>query len=498
MDELHTRRCRGAASASRRLRQLGGPFATLTAVAALMVFQRPAIAGPNGGQVVAGSASISQSGSTTNVNQSSQSTIINWQSFSIAPKETVNFNQPNSAAVALNRVVGNETSIIAGALNANGQVFIVNSAGVLFGKGAQVNVGGLVASTLDISNADFMAGNYTFSGTSGASVINRGNIHAGPGGYVALLGKTVVNDGVISARLGTVALASGEQITLNFGGDSLVDVTIDQGTLNALVANHRAIKADGGQVIMTAKAADEVLSAQVNNTGVIQARTIASLTGGGSGAQVHVGKIKLVAIGGTTNVAGTLDASAPKGGNGGSIETSGDHVKIADGAVIKTSAATGQGGTWLIDPTDFNIVAGSGSQTTSGIGAATLKSNLNSTDVNITTDAGGTQAGDININAALDLTTLSTPHSLTLNAANNINVNANVSWNAQTVTLNAAANIFVNAVMSASGSGSFTATYGKSSMPMAAPTACTWRSARPTGSTTARSRAGSTSAAPGP
>src|SRR5262249_14803510 len=172
---------------------------------------------------------------------------------------------------ALNRVVGNETSVIAGALNANGRIFIVNSAGVLFTRGAQVNVGGLVASTLDISNSDFMAGNYRFSGTSSASVINRGHIHAGPGGTIALLGRTVVNDGVISARLGTVAMASGEQLTLNFGGNSLVDVTIDKGTLNALVANHRAIKADGGQVIMTAKAADEVLSAQVNNTGIVQA-----------------------------------------------------------------------------------------------------------------------------------------------------------------------------------------------------------------------------------
>src|SRR5215831_16543043 len=155
-------------SASRRLRDLQGPFATLTAVAALLVLQRPALAGPTGGQVAAGSATISQSGSTTNVNQSSQSTIINWQTFSIAPKETVNFNQPNSSAVALNRVIGNEQSIISGALNANGRVFLINQAGVVFSKGAQVNVGGLVASTLDISNSDFMAGRYKFTGDSSA------------------------------------------------------------------------------------------------------------------------------------------------------------------------------------------------------------------------------------------------------------------------------------------------------------------------------------------
>src|SRR5215510_9359753 len=273
----------------------------MRAVAALLIAQRTALAGPVGGSVVEGSAGISQSGSVTNVNQSTNKAIINWQSFSIGAKETVNFNQPGSSSVTLNRVIGNETSVISGALNANGQVFLVNSAGVLFSKGAQVNVGGLVASTLDISNSDFMAGKYRFSGTSAASVVNQGNIRAHGGGYIALLGRIVSNDGVINARLGTVAMASGEKITLNFGGNSLVDVTIDKGTLNALVENKRAIRADGGQVIMTAKAADAVLSAQVNNSGIVQARTVAALKGGsGATATARKGSIKLLADGGTT------------------------------------------------------------------------------------------------------------------------------------------------------------------------------------------------------
>ena len=100
------------------------------------------------------------------------------------------------------------------------------SAGVIFTKGSQVNVGGLVASTLDISNQDFMAQNYSFSGSSSASVVNQGRIHASDGGSVALLGKMVSNDGVIIAKLGTVAMASGDKITLNFAGNSLLDVTI--------------------------------------------------------------------------------------------------------------------------------------------------------------------------------------------------------------------------------------------------------------------------------
>ncbi len=172
-----------------------GSVVTMTAIAALMLLLRPAVAGPEGGTVVAGQAAISQAGPVTSINQSTNKAIINWQGFSVGAKETVNFYQPGTSSVTLNRVIGNETSVINGALNANGQVFIVNSAGVLFGKGAQVNVGGLVASTLDISNSDFMVGNYKFSGTSSASIVNQGRIRAGEGGYVALLGKTVSNEG---------------------------------------------------------------------------------------------------------------------------------------------------------------------------------------------------------------------------------------------------------------------------------------------------------------
>jgi filamentous hemagglutinin family protein len=393
----------------------------MTAIAALLIAQRAALGGPIGGSVVEGSAGISQSGSVTNINQSTNKAIINWQGFSIGANETVNFNQPGSSSVTLNRVIGNETSVISGALNANGQVFIVNSAGVLFSKNAQVNVGGLVASTLDISNANFMAGNYTFSGNSSASIVNQGTIRAHGGGYVALLGNTVSNDGVISAKLGTVAMAAGSQITLNFGGNSLLDVTIDRGTFNALVENKRAIVANGGQVIMTAKAADSVLSAQVNNSGVIQARSMAALTGGsGKTRAARTGSIKLIADGGTTTVSGRLDASAPKGGNGGTIETSGNKVKIADGAVITTKAAEGKSGTWTIDPDGFTVAASGGDMT-----GAALSNWLATNGVVIiaSTNGHGTD-GNININDAVSWSTNSI---LTLTATNNININAPIT-----------------------------------------------------------------------
>lgn len=404
----------------------------MTAIAVVLTaLSRVAHAGPEGGKVVAGSADISQAGNITNINQSSNRAIINWQGFSVGKQETVNFNQPNSSSVTLNRVIGNETSVISGALNANGRVFIVNSAGVLFSKSSQVNVGGLVASTLDISNSDFMAGRYTFSGNSKASVVNQGNIRAHDGGYVALLGKTVSNDGAIVATLGTVAMSAGEKITLNFGGDSLVNVTIDRGTLNALVENKRAIRADGGRVIMTARAADALLSAQVNNTGIVQARTIAALKGGSAkGGSVKVGTIKIHAYGGTAKVAGTLDASAPNGGDGGFIETSGDKVQIADSALITTIATYGKGGTWLIDPTDFTIAAHGGDIT----GAALSNQLANNGSVIIEAATMGNRGtnGDIFVN---DAVTWSTNSTLTLTAVRDININAPITATGNTAGL---------------------------------------------------------------
>lgn len=398
------------------LRILQAGIVTTTAITALMTLHRPVMAGPIGGSVVEGTAGISHAGSVTNIDQSTNKAIINWQGFSIGVSETVNFNQPSSSAVTLNRVIGNETSVISGALNANGQVFIVNSAGVLFTKGAQINVGGLVASTLDISNANFMSGKYFFSGTSPAAVVNQGRIHANPGGYVALLGKTVSNEGVISATLGTVAMASGTKVTLNFEGNSLIDVTIDQGTLKALVENKHLIKADGGRVILTAKAADAVLSAQVNNTGIIQARTIAALKGGsGARAATHYGYIKLLASGGTAKVAGKLDASAPKRGNGGTIETSGSRVKIADGAVITTKAKKGKNGLWLIDPDGFIIGAGG------DINGSELGTQLDSNNITLDSTHGHGTGGNIDVNAPVSW---GADTILTLSASNNININS--------------------------------------------------------------------------
>jgi filamentous hemagglutinin family protein len=379
--------------------------------AVLLLGAATAQAGPVDGQVTSGAASISQSGSATTINQSSQNASLTWKSFNVGAQESVNFVQPSASAIAVNRILDTHGSQILGQLNANGQVFLINPNGILFGAGAQVNVGGLVASTLDVKDADLSSGKRSFSGAGAGSVVNQGTINAATGGYVALVGNTVRNQGTINAPQGSVALAAGSAATLTFQGNQLLKVEVDQSVLNSLAENGGLILADGGQALMSAGAKDSLLASAVNNTGVIQARTVENR----SGTIILLGGMAA----GTANIAGTLDASAPSGGNGGFVETSGAQVNIADGARITTAAPAGQSGTWLIDPVDFTIAAAGGNIT-----GAALSANLASGNVVIQSSSGNTgTAGDVNVNNVVSWSV----NQLTLNAQNNININANLN-----------------------------------------------------------------------
>lgn len=391
--------------------------AALGMFAALALFTTQVHAGPAGGIVSAGTGAIVQSGTTTTINQASQRLAIDWNTFSTAAGESVVFAQPNAQAIALNRVLGSSPSELLGSLSANGQVFILNPNGVLFGAGSQVNVGGLVASTLSMSNADFMAGKNVFTKevNSTGTVINRGTLTAADGGYIALLAPQVRNEGVISATLGTALLAAGNKVTLNLNNGSLLGYSIDQGALNALADNQQLIQANGGQVLMSAKAADALSMAVVNNTGVIEAKTL----------QNQSGRILLMGdmASGQVNVAGKLDASAPNGGDGGFIETSATHVKVAEGTAVTTAAPQGKAGTWLIDPTDYTIAATDPGNGSSYMSNGTLEASLGSGNVIIQTLATGAGNGDIFVN---DAVTWNSSNSLTLNAVRDVNVNATI------------------------------------------------------------------------
>src|SRR5947209_6914651 len=258
---------------------------------------------PTGSSVTAGSATINApKPGTLNINQSSARAILSWDSFSVGRGGTVNFNQPSAASATLNRVTGATPSTIAGQINAPGTVLLVNPNGIAITKSGVVNVGSFAASTLDIKNDDFMAGRYKFTGNgSSAGVTNKGRINVSDGGFAALLGGRVANDGVISARLGKVGLASGELVTLDLSGDGFLSVAVPSNQLGnlrdgdgkPLISNKGKIRADGGTVVLSAATATNILRDAVNVPGSIRANSVGGqnghiVIGGGAGGRVSV------------------------------------------------------------------------------------------------------------------------------------------------------------------------------------------------------------------
>ncbi|MCW5576079.1 MAG: filamentous hemagglutinin N-terminal domain-containing protein, partial [Burkholderiales bacterium] len=323
---------------------------------------------PTGGNVVSGSAAIHNPSPTQQViTQGSDKAIINWQGFSIGQGHGVQFVQPGSGSVVLNRVVGSDPSAIFGSLSANGRVFLVNPQGIFFSPTASLDVGGLVASTLNIRNDDFLAGRYIFSrdpgAPAGASVINEGLIRARDNGYVVLAGDYAANRGVIEARLGTVALASGAQVTLDMQGDSLINLAVNEKTVSELagVANSGELNAEGGRVMMTAAVARDLAGTVVNNTGVVRARGTVEKDGAiylvGDGGDVSSsgsldaggrrgGGVTVQSKTGTTLVSGAIDATG-SAGKGGNVQVLGQNAGVTGHAVIDASGTSG-GGSVLI------------------------------------------------------------------------------------------------------------------------------------------------------
>lgn len=285
---------------------------------------------PTGGDVKSGTAGIQVSGNTLNVVQSSQKVIIDWQSFSIGEGSQVVFSQPSSQAAALNRVTGSQVSDIRGALKANGQVFLINPNGILFNSTAEVNVGALVASTLNITNENFLSGHYEFEGAGSGTVINEGNVHVADGGFVAMIAATVVNSGMINAHKSSVAMAAGNRVVLDMGGP--IKVSVEEGVLDAYIEQGGAIRADGGLILLTAKAAGELASSVINHSGVTEARGIVADENG-----------RIILSGdGQVSVAGTVDAHSDTG-LGGDVHITGATVALQESALITASGQTGGG-----------------------------------------------------------------------------------------------------------------------------------------------------------
>ncbi|MWD29015.1 filamentous hemagglutinin N-terminal domain-containing protein [Aquicoccus sp. SCR17] len=336
----------GSERARRRRRQIIAALISCTAPAALVADPLP-----TGGSVAAGDVTISQpSGNRMDVTQGSRNAVVNWRSFDIGAGHTVEFHQPSTDSAILNRVTGNTTSAIYGNLKANGQVHLVNPNGIFIGRDGKVSAGGgFVASTLDISDEDFLARRYRYSGTgSSAGVENRGSVEIGRGGYAALMGGKVKNAGTVSVPLGRIGLASGERVTLDLSGDGFLQVALPTGTEiaegEALIENSGTASAAGGRVEMKAATARSAARHAINLSGVAEASSVAVrggtiVLGGGAGGTVTVSGR---ATAQTRSVAALDSSPRPQARPGGEIEITGARIAL-QGAELSTSG-TGGGG----------------------------------------------------------------------------------------------------------------------------------------------------------
>ena len=395
---------------------------------------------------------------------------------------TVNLAQPSSGSTYVLYDIENDPTEIMGALNANGRVYIFDQNGVIFGKNSQVNVGSIVASTTEMEDARIdsqgTAQFKPFTGNEG-KIVNNGTINVGTlgadgttarsGGFAAFVAPGVENNGVINAKMGTVAMASGEKVTLDLYGDNLVNVAVEGSLKNALIENKGAIKAEGGNVVITASAAKNAVENVINMEGVIDVSSVSVkggkiVLGGGNTGVVKVagtlkadgkdggtvkvtgknidvastakisanavtagkgGKVDVIATD-TLNFAGKIEAKGGAlQGDGGAVDTSG-HGLITVSGDVDASAVNGKAGNWTIDPSDLTVTDGP-SVYPSSVNAGSIETALNS-GTNVYLNTNGTpdqpgQNGTITVDANITKSSGSAA-TLFLNAAGDIIVNA--------------------------------------------------------------------------
>ncbi len=446
---------------------------SLSALVLGAMLSSPAFCAPDGGVVTHGQADISAPAEGhVVINQHTNKAVINWNNFDNNAGEHTEFRQPSRNAATLNRITNNAPTSIDGKLTANGNVVVVNPNGIVFGRNAKVDVGGLVASTADIADKNFMQGTLGFDrpGAPDAAIINHGSITAKDAGLVGLVAPNVENHGVITANLGRVQLASGDTATVDLHGDGLIEIAVTDKVQSQLVVNTGSIKAEGGTIALTAAAGGDIVNSLIHAEGELLAPSIQQQNGkiiitgkdsditidghlAASGAQ----KAGNITIGGdfqgkgntptarTTNVStqsiiaanseqsgdggeiiiwsdndtkidGTIEAKGAASGKGGFVETSGkETLTVSENATVDTG-----GGTWLLDPTDITINNSGAANTVS---AATITTGLSTGNVVIHTGNAGSDAGDITINENI---VYNSTHDLSLLAHRHINANANV------------------------------------------------------------------------
>jgi filamentous hemagglutinin family protein len=347
---------------------------------------------PTGAAIVNGTAAIVTNGSRMTITNSPNA-VINWKGFSIGAQNGVRFEQQNAASQVLNRVVGNDPSSILGSLSSNGGVWLVNPHGILFGPNARVDVGGLVASTLGITNDDFLSGRFKFDATTplGGQVLNQGEINTTFGGRVWLMGDAVRNEGLIRTPGGNIVLAAGKSI-------ELIDSGMPNVTVRLTAPENEALNL--GSLIATASGSIDVHGGIVNQQGIVRADSLGtdaagrvlikaqgdvklgdtSITSASTTGTGAAGRLMVESTTGTTSVTGRAVATSTEG-LGGQVHLLGKNVGVFKQAEVDVSGATGGG----------EVLVGGDYQ---GKNAAVLNAGATYLGPDASLKASATQAGD--------------------------------------------------------------------------------------------------------
>ncbi|MEX4406519.1 filamentous hemagglutinin N-terminal domain-containing protein [Haemophilus influenzae] len=284
--------------------------------------------GLQGMDVVHGTATMQVDGNKTII-RNSVDAIINWKQFNINQNEMVQFLQENNNSAVFNRVTSNQISQLKGILDSNGQVFLINPNGITIGKDAIINTNGFTASTLDISNENIKARNFTLEQTKDkalAEIVNHGLITVGKDGSVNLIGGKVKNEGVISVNGGSISLLAGQKITISDIANPTITYSIAAPKNEAV--NLGNIFTKGGKI--------NVRAANIRNQGKLSADSV---------SKDKSGNIVLSAKEGEAEIGGVISAQNQQA-KGGKLMITGDKVTLKTGAVIDLSGKEG-GETYL-------------------------------------------------------------------------------------------------------------------------------------------------------
>ena len=318
-----------------------------------MLYPPALLANPEGAQVLNGQVSIDTTTAGVTTITNSPNAIIHWQNFSIAENEITRFVQENGQSAVLNRIIGENPSTILGELASNGKVFLINPNGIVFGAGATIDTQGLLASSLNLSDQDFLSGNYHFSaGSTAGNIVNEGIIHAGKDGNILLIAPSITNNGIIKSEGGKITLAAGQELTVTDLDNPSIRFQIT--APNNSVVNIGKLLTEGGAVNVFANSiyhsgeinADSVKVDSKGNVVLVAEQDITLAAGSkisANNSQGDAGNVQVESKTGTTIAAGNISAESQAHGQGGKISLLGEQVGVVGSARVNASGDNGGG-----------------------------------------------------------------------------------------------------------------------------------------------------------